>query len=94
MAKDIQRSPHAPVQKESSGTGQRTPQQVLDSHLDYSKRGTADEDLRLNYAPDIVMLTGIGTYRGYSDHSLYRPTTEVDDLTRLLYKSPVLPPTI
>lgn len=43
----------------------RTPRQVLEDHLEKSKQGTVDEDLKLNFSEDVVMLTTFGVYRGH-----------------------------
>ncbi|MDX5438700.1 MAG: nuclear transport factor 2 family protein [Pontibacter sp.] len=43
----------------------RTPRQVLEDHLVKSKQGTVEEDLKLNFSKDVVMLTTFGIYRGH-----------------------------
>ncbi|ARS38140.1 nuclear transport factor 2 family protein [Pontibacter actiniarum] len=43
----------------------RTTRQVLEDHLEKSKSGTVDEDLRLNFAENVVMLTTFGVFRGH-----------------------------
>ncbi|MFD2512467.1 nuclear transport factor 2 family protein [Pontibacter locisalis] len=43
----------------------RTPRQVLEDHLEKSKTGSVEEDLKLNFAKDVVMLTTFGVYRGH-----------------------------
>lgn len=43
----------------------RTTKEVLKDHLQLSKSGTVEEDLKRNYSEDVVMLTSFGTYKGY-----------------------------
>ena len=43
----------------------RSAREVLDDHLDLSKSGSIEEDLKRNYAEDVILLTSYGTYRGY-----------------------------
>lgn len=43
----------------------RTAKQVLEDHLEKSNTGSVEEDLQLNYAEDVVMLTTFGVYKGY-----------------------------
>ena len=44
----------------------RTAQHVFQSHLDLRKQGQTDEDIRQNYAKDVVILANDGTYYGHS----------------------------
>jgi hypothetical protein len=37
----------------------------LEDHLHQSKHGLLEDDLARNYAEDVVILTGFGTYRGH-----------------------------
>jgi hypothetical protein len=46
-------------------TANRSAKEVLDDHLKKSRTGSVEEDLDLNYAPDVVLLTGRGVYRGH-----------------------------
>lgn len=43
----------------------RTPRDVFEDHLQVSTEGSLKEDLVRNYAPDLVVLTGRGVYRGH-----------------------------
>ena len=43
----------------------RTPGAVFENHLRVSTEGSVEEDLLWNYAPDLVVLTGHGVYRGH-----------------------------
>ncbi|MDX5347443.1 MAG: nuclear transport factor 2 family protein [Hymenobacteraceae bacterium] len=43
----------------------RTAREVLEDHLELSKKGSVEEDLKRNYAEDVVMLTSFGTHKGY-----------------------------
>lgn len=43
----------------------RTPRQVLEDHLDKYKTGSVEEDLKLNFSKEVVMLTTFGVYRGH-----------------------------
>lgn len=43
----------------------RTPRAVFEDHLRVSTEGSVEEDLLRNYAPDLVVLTGHGVYRGH-----------------------------
>lgn len=42
----------------------RTAQEVFDDHLRLSETSSWREDIERNVSPDIVVLTGFGTYRG------------------------------
>ena len=44
---------------------QRSAEEVLDDHLNLSLDASVEDDLRRNYAEDVVLLTSFGTYRGY-----------------------------
>lgn len=46
-------------------TANRSAKEVLDDHLQKSRTGSVEEDLKLNYARDVVLLTGRGVYRGH-----------------------------
>jgi hypothetical protein len=43
----------------------RTTETVLRDHLDRALRGDLDGDIDENFAPDIVLLTTYGTFRGF-----------------------------
>lgn len=43
----------------------RTAKEVLDDHLNLSKNGTIKEDLKRNYAENVILLTTHGTYKGH-----------------------------
>jgi len=45
-------------------TSERSPSEVLRRHLDLADEGAVDDDLAENFAPDVVVLTRWGTYRG------------------------------
>ena len=47
----------------SSGT--RTPEEVLQDHLQEAKHGSVESDLSLNYSPEVVLLTSYGVHRGH-----------------------------
>ncbi len=44
---------------------QRSTQEVFEDHLEKRSKGLVEEDIATNYAEDVVVLTGIGTYRGH-----------------------------
>ncbi len=44
----------------------RSPRDVFEDHLALSRVGSVETDLERNYAPDVVILTGFGTYYGRS----------------------------
>lgn len=44
----------------------RTAQEVFDDHLRLSSERRFDEDIQRNFAPDCVVLTGRGEFRGYA----------------------------
>lgn len=43
----------------------RATEAVLEDHLWRSRHGTIDEDLRWNYAEDVILLTSKGRFRGH-----------------------------
>jgi hypothetical protein len=43
----------------------RTAKEVLEDHLNLSKHGTIEEDLKRNYAEDVLLLTTHGIYKGH-----------------------------
>ena len=43
----------------------RSAEEVLQDHLRESRSGSVEEDLKRNYAEDVVLLTGRGLYRGH-----------------------------
>ncbi len=43
----------------------RSAAEVLDDHLRESQVGLVEDDLARNYAEDLIVLTGRGTYRGH-----------------------------
>lgn len=43
----------------------RTNKEVLEDHLDLSKKAAVEEDLKRNYAEDVLVLSTYGTYKGY-----------------------------
>lgn len=43
----------------------RTAKEVLEDHLNLSKNGTIEEDLKRNYAEDVLLLTSHGTFTGH-----------------------------
>ena len=43
----------------------RSAAEVLDNHLRESQSGSIDADLARNYAPNLIVLTGRGVYRGH-----------------------------
>jgi hypothetical protein len=44
---------------------QRTPSEVFIDHLTLRKDGKFDEDLRRNYAPDVILVSNYGTFHGF-----------------------------
>jgi hypothetical protein len=44
---------------------ERTPREVFDDHLRLAQQRAFDEDMIRNFAPDCVVLTGRGTFRGH-----------------------------
>jgi hypothetical protein len=45
--------------------GSRSTEEVLEDHLREAKEGSIEDDLRRNFAEDLVILTGRGVYRGH-----------------------------
>ncbi len=43
----------------------RSAREVFDDHLREGQHGSVEDDLPRNYAPDVVVLTGRGVYRGH-----------------------------
>jgi hypothetical protein len=43
----------------------RTAKEVLDDHLHLSKEGSVEEDVKRNYAEDVLILSSYGIYRGH-----------------------------
>lgn len=43
----------------------RSAEEVLQNHLHESQSGSVEDDLKQNYAEDVVLLTGRGLYRGH-----------------------------
>jgi hypothetical protein len=43
----------------------RSAEEVLNDHLRESRSGSVEDDLKRNYAEDVVLLTGRGLYRGH-----------------------------
>jgi hypothetical protein len=43
----------------------RSAEEVLHDHLRESRSGSVEDDLKRNYAEDVVLLTGRGLYRGH-----------------------------
>lgn len=43
----------------------RSPSEVLESHLRLAADGSTEEDIRTNYAEDVILLTGLGSFRGH-----------------------------
>lgn len=43
----------------------RKAKEVLEDHLNLSKSGTIEDDLKRNYAEDVLLLTTHGTYKGH-----------------------------
>lgn len=43
----------------------RSPHEVFEAHLQENETGTVESDLRQNYADDVVVLTGHGTFHGH-----------------------------
>lgn len=43
----------------------RTPREVFDSHLALRRAHRLEEDITTNYAPDVVLLTLTGVFRGH-----------------------------
>ncbi len=48
-----------------SDLDQRTAQEVFDDHLRLSKDRHIEEDIRRNYAPDVVVLMASGVHKGH-----------------------------
>lgn len=46
--------------------GKRRPREVFEDHLRLANEGNFKEDLRRNYAADVVVLTGFGVFRGHA----------------------------
>lgn len=44
---------------------ERTTSDVFDDHLRLRNEGDLETDLTRNYSPDVVLLTGIGVFRGH-----------------------------
>jgi hypothetical protein len=45
--------------------GSRSTEEVLEDHLREAKEGSFEDDIRRNFAEDLVILTGRGVYRGH-----------------------------
>jgi hypothetical protein len=43
----------------------RNAKEVLEDHLSLSKNGAIEEDLKWNYAEDVLILSSYGIYKGY-----------------------------
>jgi hypothetical protein len=43
----------------------RTAKEIIEDHLNLSKKGTIEEDLKHNYAEDVILLTSYGIYKGH-----------------------------
>ena len=43
----------------------RTAEQVFEDHMERRAAGDLEGDLRHNYSPDVVLMTGTGIYRGH-----------------------------
>lgn len=50
---------------EDRGTRARTPEAVLNDHLERRRRADVEGDLAANYAADVVVLSKDGAYRGH-----------------------------
>jgi hypothetical protein len=48
-----------------TGETHRSAREVFDDHLREGKHGSVEDDLARNYAEDVVILTGMGIYRGH-----------------------------
>ncbi len=48
-----------------SDLAQRPPELVLRDHLRLRKLGDVERDISRNYSPDVVLLSGEGTFRGH-----------------------------
>ncbi len=46
--------------------GSRTTEQVFEDHLSRALRGDTAGDIATNFAPDVVLLTGLGVFRGHA----------------------------
>lgn len=44
----------------------RTTEEVLKDHLELSKHGTVEEDVKRNFSEDVVLLTSFGVYHGHT----------------------------
>ena len=44
----------------------RTAEQVFEDHLDKRATGDLEDDIRMNYSPDVVLMTGMGIFRGHA----------------------------
>lgn len=49
-----------------SDLAHRTTQEVFEDHLRLAQERAFDEDIARNFAPDCVILTGRGTFRGHA----------------------------
>ncbi len=45
--------------------GTRSTEDVFEDHLASAARGDTDGDIERNFAPDVVLLTGLGVFRGH-----------------------------
>lgn len=45
---------------------ERTAGEVLQDHLDLAQRGDVETDIARNFAPDCVLMTSYGTFRGHT----------------------------
>jgi hypothetical protein len=50
---------------ETKNLSERSANEVFENHLKLAQEGKLEEDLKNNYAEDIVLLTNYGTFHGY-----------------------------
>ena len=50
---------------ETKNLSERSPKEVFENHLKLAQEGKLTEDLKNNYAEDIVLLTNYGTFHGH-----------------------------
>jgi hypothetical protein len=66
----------------------RSPAELLNDHLRESQDGSIEDDLKRNYAEDVVVLTGLGVYRGHDGlRQLARMLNEELGSARLEYRT-------
>jgi hypothetical protein len=62
----------------TTGEAARSTQAVFEDHLSEAARADVERDIRRNYAPDVVLLTGVGVLRGHDGVRRSRELLQAD----------------